>query len=260
MTTPEVNRLDEEGHAIGELGIVLEQAGDELHGHIAITPHMWVPGTEAVRISVLAACADVTMGLLSIPSMSPRVPVTLELDVHLFDHIEGTTTVHFKGHVAKAGSSVLVLRLELFDGDRRAGFGHAMFMAQPNPDLTIDGDISNLIVRFSDGECTLAAPFAERAGCVRTREGVAELPLTPDLLNASNTLNGAFLALAVEEAALSADPNGRPLESLQMRYARPVRTGPAIATATVQRGLGEVEVHDAATGALAVLATTRAEP
>lgn len=252
--------LHEQGHAIGELGLVLEQAGDELHGHMDVTPHMWVPGTEAVRISVLMACADVTMGLLSIPSMAPRVPVTLELDVHLFDHIEGTGTVRFEGHVAKAGSSVLVLRLELFDGDRRAGFGHAMFMAQPNPKLTIDGDIANLIAHFAEGEATLASPFAERAGCVRTAEGAAELPLAADILNASNTLNGAFLALVVEEAALSADPRGRPLESLQMRYARPVRTGPAIAVANVQRGLGEVEVHDHARGALAVLATTRAEP
>ncbi|MEY2397833.1 MAG: hypothetical protein QOJ00_1007, partial [Actinomycetota bacterium] len=117
-----------------------------------------------------------------------------------------------------------------------------------------------MINRFSQTTNRLAQPYAARIGCVRTGDGTAELPLAADLMNASNTLNGGFLALVVEEAALAADPVGRPLESLQLRYVRAVRTGPAVAVANVQRGLGEVEVHDSARGALAVLATTRSLP
>jgi hypothetical protein len=43
-----------------------------------------------------------------------------------------------------------------------------------------------------------------------------------------------------------------------MRYLRPVRTGPAVARAEVRGAIGEVEVRDAATDALAIIATTRA--
>ena len=46
--------------------------------------------------------------------------------------------------------------------------------------------------------------------------------------------------------------------SLASRYRRPVRIGPAVATADVRAGLGRVEVRDAGGGdRLAVVATTR---
>jgi acyl-coenzyme A thioesterase PaaI-like protein len=63
----------------------------------------------------------------------------------------------------------------------------------------------------------------------------------------------------VEEAALSLTP-GTTLSSLALRYLRPVRSGPAVATAEVRAGLGRVEVHDAgARGRPAATATTRVE-
>jgi acyl-coenzyme A thioesterase PaaI-like protein len=90
----------------------------------------------------------------------------------------------------------------------------------------------------------LAEPFAARAGCRRRAPGVAELPRTADGLNAAGTVNGGLIALAVEEAALSLAP-GATLTSLALRYLRPVRVGPAVATAEVRAGLGRVEVRDA---------------
>ncbi len=93
------------------------------------------------------------------------------------------------------------------------------------------------------------------------RRGHGRAPLRArHVLNQSKTLNGGFLGLVAEEAALSADPEGRALESLHLRYLRPVRTGPAVARAEVRDGVGEVEVRDGATDALAVIATTRAAP
>jgi acyl-coenzyme A thioesterase PaaI-like protein len=103
----------------------------------------------------------------------------------------------------------------------------------------------------------LEVPFAERAGCERTAAGVASIPLRPDGLNASGTLNGGLLALVVEEAALSAAP-GDTLSSLSMRYAQPVRVGPAVAMADVHDGLGDVVVRDVGReDRVAVIATTR---
>ena len=102
----------------------------------------------------------------------------------------------------------------------------------------------------------MTVPLVERVGCERTGPGSAVLPYNPSILNSSKTLNGGLLAIPVEEAALSAVDTPTTITSLQMRYLRPVRTA-AVATAVVYNGLGEVEVHDAESGALAVLATTR---
>ena len=83
------------------------------------------------------------------------------------------------------------------------------------------------------------------------------LPRTEQSLNASNTLNGGLLAVAVEDASRSAQP-GAVLESISMRYLQPVRHGPAVATADVRDGLGRVEVRDEGNGdRLSVLAVTR---
>jgi acyl-coenzyme A thioesterase PaaI-like protein len=84
------------------------------------------------------------------------------------------------------------------------------------------------------------------------------LPRSEDGLNAAGTVNGGLIALAVEEAALSLTP-GSTLSTMALRYLRPVRSGPAVATATVRAGLGRVDVRDAGGDARpAVTATTRA--
>ena len=75
--------------------------------------------------------------------------------------------------------------------------------------------------------------------------------------NSSNTVNGGLIALVAEEAALSLSP-GATLSSLNLRYLRPVRIGPAVATARTRSGLGQVEVRDAGCDdRLSVLATVR---
>jgi acyl-coenzyme A thioesterase PaaI-like protein len=104
----------------------------------------------------------------------------------------------------------------------------------------------------------LAVPLAERAGCHRRAPGVAVLPRSDDGLNAAGSVNGGLIALAVEEAALSLTP-GTTLVSMALRYLRPVRSGPAVATAEVLSGLGRVEVRDAGgDDRPAVTAVTRA--
>jgi acyl-coenzyme A thioesterase PaaI-like protein len=86
---------------------------------------------------------------------------------------------------------------------------------------------------------------------------VAELPRSDDGLNSSNTLNGGLIALVTEEAALSLSP-GATLSSLSLRYLRPIRVGPAVASAQARSGLGQIEVRDAGNdNRLSVLATAR---
>src|SRR5690606_22612929 len=107
-------------------------------------------------------------------------------------------------------------------GGADLGFAHATFMAAPNPSLRMP-----TVVR-DDGMLRphppkLEVPFAERARCERTGAGTATLPLLPDGLNASATLNGGLIALVAEEAVLSASPAGTTLASMSMRYVQPVR-------------------------------------
>lgn len=252
---------DLERHIMRDLGFGVVPTDDGMVGSAQVVPEMWVPGTEALRTSILAAWADVVAGHAAIDLFTPGVPVTLDLDVHLHGPAVGHEAIRMVARVQKAGRSVSVLSMDITDGDGEpVGFAHATFMASPNPSLRMP-----TIVRdeglLRPHPPRLEVPFAERAGCERTSVGGATIPMRPDGLNASATLNGGLIALLVEESVLSASPPGATLASMWMRYAQPVRVGPAVARAEVRDGLGDVVVRD--TGRddrLAVLATTRAFP
>lgn len=247
---------DQPAHVMLELGFGHWVEGDEVHGSAPIVPELFVPGTEALRVSVLATFADMVAGWSIIPLVTPRVPITLELDVHTYGPVEGITQVNAVGRVAKAGRSVLVPTVEFTDGDGSPiGFAAASFMVAPDPNLQMP-DVSAARGR-QPGEARLSAPLAERLGLERRALGEIVVAKREDTTNASQTLNGGVIAIAAEEAALDLAP-GRPLESIALRYLQPVRQGPAVARAEVRAGLGRVEVRDeGAEGRLSVLATTR---
>lgn len=244
---------------LAELGLVIDEVDDELHGRADVVANMWAPGTESLRASILVTWADTILGLLAVRALAPRVPVTLELDIHLFESICGTPTIELIARVTKLGSTVQVVSVDIRSNGERAGFGHSLFMASPDPRVSMPPG-NWALERFASRRGVLTRPLAERVGCVRTGPGTAELPLGPSLLNQSKSMNGGLLAVVVEEAALSARNIPTSLMSLQMRYLRPVRSGPAVARADVQGDLGEIEVTDAATGTLAVVATARFAP
>jgi uncharacterized protein (TIGR00369 family) len=241
-----------------ELGFTVRRADGGLHGRATVTPHMHVPGTGLLRTSVLASWADMVCGLLAARTMTGRVPVTLELDVHLYRPAPGAGTVTAAGRTVKAGHSVFVAETEFRDdrGETFA-FGTGSFMAAPDTTLTMPTLTS---IDSLPPAPALAMPLAERAGCERPRPGVALLPRSGDGMNASNTVNGGLIALAAEEAVLSLLP-GQTLCSLHLRYLQPVRVGPAVATASVRAGLGRVDVRDSGRDdRLSVTATARAFP
>jgi len=242
-------------HILQELRFTVRQAGDELHGAAEVTPYAHVPGAPHLRTSILASWADMLGGLLAAQVMGPRVPVTLELDVHLYQPAPGTGEIRAVGRAVKKGRSVFVAGVE-FSTERGepVGFSASSFMAAPDTTLRMPS------VTSLDGipaAPALAVPLADRAGCKRQEPGVAALPRSEDGLNSSNTVNGGLIALAVEEALLSLAP-GKTLCSLALRYMQPVRVGPAIATATMLAGLGQAELRDAGNGnRLSVTATAR---
>ena len=230
-------------HILQELGLGIRREGEELHGSAPVVPQMLVPGTAHVRVSILAAWADTLAGLLAVDVIGPRVPVTLELDVHLYEPLPDSGTIHGVSRVVKVGRSVFVAGVDFTDGDGRPlAYGGGSFVTAPDPALRLPPMTS--VGTVMPGELRLEMPLAERARCERRRPGVAALPRSEDGLNSSKTVNGGLIALAAEEAVLSAAPPGRTLSSLAMRYLQPVRQGPAVATADVRDGLARVEVRD----------------
>jgi acyl-coenzyme A thioesterase PaaI-like protein len=238
-------------HILQELGFLLRRSGDEIHGTAQVAPEMWAPDTTSLRTSILAAWTDHAAGYLAIDLLGPRIPTTLELDVHLYQPAPGHGAIHAVARTVKAGRAVVVLTVDFTDdAGQQIAVGTGSFMAVPDPTLTLPPDIPRPEA-LADSGVRLQVPLAERAGCERREPGVA------DGLNSAGTINGGLAALAVEEAALSLTP-GATLASMALRYLRPARIGPAVATADVLAGLGRVEVRDAGSDdRLAIVATTR---
>lgn len=242
-------------HILSELAFATRRVGDELHGTASITPYMHVPGTSRLRTSILAAWADTLAGLLAVGVMGPRVPVTLDLDVHLFRPAPASGTVRGVGRTIKAGRSVFVAGVEFTAGPGEpVAIAAGSFMSAPDPAARLPAGLSP---DAPPPQARLCVPLAERARCERRDPGVAVLPRSEDGLNSSNSVNGGLIALAAEEAALSLVP-GDTLCSLGLRYLQAVRAGPVVATARVRGGLGQVELRDSGNGnRLSVTATVR---
>lgn len=247
---------DLDRHIMRDLGFGVSRTGEETRGSGHVTPEMLVPGTNALRLSILAAWADIASGYIAVGLFDPGVPVTLDLDVHLHRPAVSVDEVRMVARVQKSGRSVSVLSIEIVGDQKEIGFAHATFMASPNPTLRMPTVVSDEgLIKVHPPR--LEVPYAERAGCERLASGIASIPMRPDGLNASGTLNGGLLALVVEEAVLSAGGVAT-LASLSMRYAQPVRIGPAVARADVRDGLANVVVRDEGRDdRLAVIATTR---
>ena len=235
-------------HIVHELGFHIVPEGDGLRGRAQVVPQMYVPGTDVLRTSILATWTDLICGLPVVDVFLPRVPTTLSLEVHVLERRPAPTEVIGHSRVVKAGRSVIFTQVEFTDGaGRRIAIGSASFMAVPDPTVLMPEEHRDIGARpFTAAR--LAVPFAERAGCRREGPGVAVLPRSADGLNSSQTVNGGLIALAIEEAVLSADDPDRPprtLASMGMHYLRPVRQGPAVATADLLGSVATVEVRDA---------------
>ncbi|MFJ3779720.1 hotdog domain-containing protein [Streptomyces sp. NPDC090075] len=231
-------------HLLSELGFGIRSVGEELHGTAVVTPEMHVPGTAHLRTSVLATWADTLIGLLATRTMAPRVPVTLELEVHLYRPAPATGTVRSIARIVRAGRSVFVAGAEFTQDDGEPlAVASGSFMASPYP-----GSLPALqSIDVPPQEQRLSMPLAERAGCERRGPGEAVLPRSEDGLNASDSINGGLIALAAEEALLSLAP-GSTLCSLGLRYVQAARVGPLVATATMHSGLGQLELRDTGNG------------
>ena len=188
----------------------------------------------------------------------PRVPVTLELDVHFYTPPPGAGQVRGAARIIKLGRSVLVSSVDFTSENGDAiGFAAASFVAAPDEAVQLQPGW-NGIERHAGRGSRLEVPFAERIRCESPGPGTAILPHAPDVLNAAGTINGGLIATAVEQAMLSLAPPGTTLCSLALRYLLAARVGPVVATAELAHGLSRAEARDAGNAErLCVTATGR---
>ena len=61
-----------------ELGFGVAAVGEEMHGSGHVAPEMWVPGTNALRMSILASWVDVAAGHIAIDLFERAAVITKE--------------------------------------------------------------------------------------------------------------------------------------------------------------------------------------
>lgn len=243
---------------VSELGMSLEIAGDAISGRAAVQEHACVPGTDLVRTSVLATWADVVTGVIAGHAISPRIPLTLDLEVQVQQQAVAGTRIVAEAVPTKVGRTILVSEARFRDADTGAPIAAAIgsFIASPNPDHVFEGGFPPL-ARISRTSGLLAEPFARRAACTVVEPGTAEVPHQPGNLNSSGAIQGGILALVAEEAAASLQSGPTVLASMSLRYMRPFPVGPARAVAEGGNGMALVRITDTGTAKLGAIVTTR---
>lgn len=244
-------------HIIAELGMRTAFEGGSVAGRADVVPEACVPGTDALRTSVLATWADVVTGYAAGHAVEPRIPLTLDLEVQVLSPPRVGMTVVSRGTVVKLGRTVVVTETPFIDEatGKLLAISFVTFVPSPNPDHVFEGGT------FPDQVLTVAPlnePLAERAGARVVEPGVVEMPRRTDGLNATGAIQGGLVALAAEEAASSLADEPVVLHAFQMRYLRPFSIGPARAEAEGTTELSVVRLTDLGTGKLGATATARA--
>ncbi len=256
--------LGDHAGTVRDLGLLTDLDGpDALVGTAQVVRELYVPGTETLRTSVLATYADIVAGKFANTKLAPSICVTLDLDLHLVRMPAGEgfapgDEITCRSTVVRAGRRIVVMGFEVRSGTgERVGFGHAGFMASPNPEHVVPGGFG-LVSDESERRWRLEAPFAERAGIRHLDDGRVELPFRLDNINASGGLQGGVLALCAEEAVLRERP-GAEIASMSLRYLRGFRRTSAFATATIERDVARIDLLND-TGDLCAIAVATLRP
>jgi acyl-coenzyme A thioesterase PaaI-like protein len=247
--------VTERSHIIAELGLQTAADGPAVRGRADVMPEVCVPGTAALRTSVLATWADVLTGTVAGQAMSPRIPLTLDLEVQLQRGARRGDQIGADATALKIGRTIVVCETTFRDETTNApvAVAHASFIASPDPRHVFPSGFP----RMSYPNGRLTRPLADRIGGRTVAPGTVEVPKRPDGLNASDAIQGGIVAFAVEEAAMSLVEEPVVIEALNLRYLRQISKGPARAVADLHGRLAVVHVTDAGTGKLCAVGTAR---
>jgi acyl-coenzyme A thioesterase PaaI-like protein len=207
---------------MADLGLDHWIEGDRSHGRAPVTPGLWVPHTEFVRIGVLVQLADAISG------QPPSGPITPTTDISL--HVTGLrpmASVHLVSRVLKAGRLLAVCETLLMADDEDEPFAYSLstFMNRSVPILERGA---------RPPQPPLDQPLAERIGARVHARGVVELAPRSGVANPHHdTILGGVVAMLAELAAESLLAGDGPVvvTDLDVRFLNRVKVGPARATA-----------------------------
>jgi acyl-coenzyme A thioesterase PaaI-like protein len=209
---------------VGSLALDLRFADGLTHGSVVVQPEMLAPGTDRLRVGVLATLVDMVAGFLPTGPVNP----TVDLRVSLLAKPPSSGTVHLVCRPAKLGRRLFVGETILHTGDVDRPFARSTitFMNERIP-----------------GSAGFGAPPAVPVGApsfdevLRPRypdERTVEIDAHPWVSNGPNgTIQGGAQSLLAEIAAERA--TGLPVEDLDIRFLNRVRSGPVSATVDVSK-------------------------
>lgn len=204
---------------------------------LVIEPYPEVCRGGVLRATVLAAAVDMVGSLFARESAGRDGIFTIDLSVRAPAR-PAPKRIVAHGELLRAGRSLIASEAVL-DADGAAfGYGQTTFQRVPRP-----GSSSASEEREATGlpevlaHVPLERPLAEEAGVVvvDASGGRVELPLGAALLSPQGVMQGALVALVVEEAALALAEHGEAglhvVTELDVRYLAAGRQGPMVSSA-----------------------------
>ncbi len=220
---------------VGALGIDLSIDGDLAIGRVEIIPSFLKPGTDRVRMGVLATLVDMVAGSPAHGVINP----TVDLRVSLLRRVPTEGSMHLVCRPVKIGQRLFVGETILHTGDIERPFARSMvtFMNR------IIGETSHFNEHVPVGP--LGADSYDDALLLReTAPGVVEMDAHEAVQNGfAGTIQGGAQALLAEIAGeralahhLGADGAEHEVVDLEIRYLNRLRVGPAVAVGEVLPG------------------------
>jgi uncharacterized protein (TIGR00369 family) len=255
-----------ERHLLRDLRLEAEHRPDGSTGRIPI-----VPGVQtlsgAPHLGAVAVLVDAIGGGMAIPAALPNWIATADLTLHLIarpaEQSDAPEAVEGQGRVARAGSTTVVVEVDVVDVPSGAARGLATMTfavsgrAAAVPVFERDPqEVSHTILALPESGLAThledALGFEDQADDVG--ETVVEIPLTAYSTNSFGALQGgavgALVAGAAERALRPACGSTVEAVDLQLTYLEAGRVGPFRAVGTVlaaspSHGIARVVVRDA---------------
>jgi len=213
---------------VGALGVDLWIEGERAHARAEIQPSFLKPGTDRVRMGVLATLVDMVAGSPAHAVINP----TIDLRVSLLARAPSSGVIELVCHPVKVGRTLFVGETLLHTGDATRPFARSVctFMNRELPEASLMRDGLPL--------GPLGAPSYDES--LRLREpvpGTYEMDNHDAVRNGpAGTIQGGAQALLAELAGERALADEHQVVDLEIRYLNRVRTGPVLATGEVIPG------------------------
>jgi acyl-coenzyme A thioesterase PaaI-like protein len=216
------------GSFVGALGLDLSFVDGLTHGRVELLPEMLAPGTDRLRIGVLATLVDMVAGFLPTGPVNP----TVDLRISLVARPPATGTMYLVCRPAKLGRRLFVGETILHTGDVDRPFARSTVTFMNQPMSHAPGS------RGPAAEAVAAPSFDELLRPRYPDAYTVEMDAHPWVSNGpAGTIQGGVQSLLAEIAAERAvKPRELAVVDLDIRFLNRVRSGPVAATAEVSAG------------------------